>query len=111
MYFILLFSIEDMLGQTPLDMSQYYMLYGVHRFPEAPKDRLTFNTDSKYIVVAHNNNFFKVNQFLDVKTCFKIWMHIFQSLSTNHSIKISENFDLSKLTDVKILLIFQKKRN
>ena len=49
-----------MLGDTPLDMLQYYLLFGVHRFPESPKDRLTFNTDSKHIVVAHNNNFFKV---------------------------------------------------
>ncbi len=49
-----------MLGDTPLDMLQYYLLFGVHRFPESPKDRLTYNTDSKHIVVAHNNNFFKV---------------------------------------------------
>jgi hypothetical protein len=50
-----------MLGDTPLDMLQYYLLFGVHRFPESPKDRLTYNTDSKHIVVAHNNNFFKVS--------------------------------------------------
>ena len=51
----------DVLGKTPLDMIQYYLLFGVNRFPEAPKDRLTFNSDSKHIVVAHNNNFFKVS--------------------------------------------------
>ncbi len=55
------FLFPDMLGDTPLDMLQYYLLFGVHRFPESPKDRLTYNTDSKHIVVAHNNNFFKVS--------------------------------------------------
>jgi carnitine O-acetyltransferase len=50
-----------MMGDTPLDMIQYYLVFGVHRFPESPKDRLTFNPDSKHIVVAHNDNFFKVD--------------------------------------------------
>jgi hypothetical protein len=60
-----------MMGDTPLDMIQYYLVFGVHRFPESPKDRLTFNPDSKHIVVAHNDNFFKVDfQAIVVKILF-----------------------------------------
>jgi hypothetical protein len=51
-----------MLGQIPLDMIQYYMLFGVHRFPESGKDRLAVNAFSKHIVVAHNHNFFKASK-------------------------------------------------
>ena len=55
-----------MLGQMPLDMIQYYMLFGVHRFPESGKDRLTYYSDSKYIIVAHSNNFFKVSYLFHI---------------------------------------------
>ena len=58
-----------MMGKTPLDMIQYYLLFGVHRFPESPKDRLTFNSDSKHIVVAHNDNFFKVQTVEKFNSC------------------------------------------
>jgi hypothetical protein len=98
-----------MLGQIPLDMIQYYMLYGVHRFPEAPKDRLTFNTNSKYIVVAHNNNFFKVSSSLkkiSMKLSFRVKNVIdtFPNLSSNHTnnhTKTQSFLNLSEVVDAK----------
>ena len=45
----------DKLGESYLDMSQYYRLFGTIRTPGPNCDELTLNPDSRHIIVAHNN--------------------------------------------------------
>ncbi|KAK2719245.1 carnitine O-acetyltransferase-like isoform X3 [Artemia franciscana] len=51
----------DKLGESYLDMSQYYRLFGTIRTPGPNCDELTLNPDSRHIIVAHNNQFCKVD--------------------------------------------------
>jgi len=58
-------------------MIQFYRLFGVNRFPEPGKDRLSFNPTSKNVVFVHDNNFFSIrviltNLFLQKKKNLKI---------------------------------------
>lgn len=50
----------ETMGKQPLDMQQYYKLFGTTRVPCANRDTLHFNHNSDYIVVAHNGNFFRM---------------------------------------------------
>ncbi|KAG7311587.1 hypothetical protein JYU34_002635 [Plutella xylostella] len=50
----------EMMGKSPLDMSQYKKIFGTCRIPGEKKDRLSFN-DSKHITVLHNNHIFHVD--------------------------------------------------
>lgn len=53
----------DMMGKEPLDMTQYKKIYGTCRIAAPQYDKMHFSDPSspiKHIVVAHNNNFFKV---------------------------------------------------
>lgn len=45
-----------MMGKDPLDMNQYKKVFGTCRIPGVEKDSLEFHSDSKHIVVVHNNN-------------------------------------------------------
>ena len=45
-----------MMGKDPLDMEQHYQLFGSTRMPNANKDTVSLNPNSKHIVVLHNNN-------------------------------------------------------
>lgn len=53
----------DMMGKTPLDMSQYDKIFGTTRNPAAGCDVLVYHPKSKHIVVAYKNYFFKVNVY------------------------------------------------
>lgn len=46
----------DMMGKDPLDMNQYKKIFGTCRIPGKIRDSLSFNADSRHIVVAKNNN-------------------------------------------------------
>lgn len=52
---------SDKMGKDPLDMNQYKKIFGTCRVPASPRDQIQFNQNSKHIVVAINNNFFKLN--------------------------------------------------
>lgn len=47
-------------GKYPLDMAQYQKIFGTCRIPARNVDQLQFNPQSRHIVVAHRNGFFKV---------------------------------------------------
>jgi len=51
---------QDYLGKSPLCMSQYTRVFSGCRIPALPKDSPHQCPDSKHIIVAHNNHFFKV---------------------------------------------------
>lgn len=46
----------EMMGKDPMDMEQYYMVYGTTRMPGKTKDYLSLNPNSKHMVVIHDNN-------------------------------------------------------
>ncbi|XP_050360681.1 carnitine O-acetyltransferase-like isoform X2 [Nymphalis io] len=49
----------EMMGKSPLDMSQYKKIFGTCRIPVEKRDKLSFN-DSKHVTVIHNNHIFRV---------------------------------------------------
>eukprot|EP00094_Tigriopus_californicus_P003719 TCALIF_03579-PA protein Name:"Similar to CRAT Carnitine O-acetyltransferase (Columba livia)" AED:0.31 eAED:0.31 QI:419/0.9/0.81/1/0.7/0.63/11/0/744 len=55
----------EMMGQDPMDMEQYYMVYGTTRMPGKTKDYLSLNPNSKHMVVIHHNNFYRVSLYDD----------------------------------------------
>ncbi|XP_046961406.1 carnitine O-acetyltransferase-like isoform X1 [Vanessa cardui] len=50
----------EMMGKSPLDMSQYKKIFGTCRIPNEKRDKLSFN-DSKHVTVIHNNHIFRVD--------------------------------------------------
>ncbi|KPJ15173.1 Carnitine O-acetyltransferase [Papilio machaon] len=50
----------EMMGKSPLDMSQYKKIFGTCRIPGEKRDKLSFN-DTKYVTVIHNNHIFHVD--------------------------------------------------
>ncbi|XP_047515604.1 carnitine O-acetyltransferase-like isoform X1 [Pieris napi] len=50
----------EMMGKSPLDMSQYKKIFGTCRIPHPKRDKLSFN-DSKYVTVIHNNHLFHLD--------------------------------------------------
>lgn len=50
----------EFMGKVPLDMSQYNNIFGVNRAPALPEDNLSFNRNSRHIVVAYKNYFHKL---------------------------------------------------
>lgn len=55
----------EMMGKDPMDMEQYYMVYGTTRMPGKTKDYLSLNPNSKHMVVIHDNNFYRVSLYDD----------------------------------------------
>jgi len=53
----------ETIGGSPMDMMQYYRLFGTSRIPAEGKDKMSYNPDSKHIVVLHRNHFFKMAVF------------------------------------------------
>ncbi|KAB7506160.1 Carnitine O-acetyltransferase [Armadillidium nasatum] len=57
----------DMMGKDPLDMSQYFKIFGTCRIPGVTRDSIAFHGQSDnpptHIVVAHNNHFFKIDVY------------------------------------------------
>ncbi|XP_067140741.1 carnitine O-acetyltransferase-like isoform X2 [Centruroides vittatus] len=57
----------DMMGNQPLDMSQYLKIFSTCRIPAIPSDCLIHFSEEpeppKHITVAHNNHYFQVNVF------------------------------------------------
>ncbi|XP_058445312.1 carnitine O-acetyltransferase [Malaya genurostris] len=50
----------ESMGKVPLDMSQYNKIFGTCRVPGKPSDSLLYHPESTHIVVASNNQYFKV---------------------------------------------------
>lgn len=46
----------EMSGTQPMDMIQYYRLFGATRIPGAIKDSQRVNENSTHCIVAHNGN-------------------------------------------------------
>lgn len=44
------------MGKEPLDMNQYKKIFGTCRIPGEKLDGLEYNSDSRHIVIAKNNN-------------------------------------------------------
>ena len=67
----------EMSGKFPMDMNQYYKLFGATRIPGSPKDCQQFYPDSNYIVVVHRGNvsfalfFYPRNWDQESKTYFR----------------------------------------
>ena len=57
----------ETMGGSPMDMMQYYRLFGTTRIPAEGKDKMSFNPDSKHIVVLHRNH---VRSRLGIKVVF-----------------------------------------
>lgn len=58
----------DMIGKDPLDMQQYYKIFGTCRIPKPRRDVLLYDdpmSPSKHIIVVHNNTFFKLDICFD----------------------------------------------
>jgi len=53
----------EMQGGKPLDMQQYFKVFGTTRLPATPLDTQSFNPNSKHIVVIYKNHFFKVEVY------------------------------------------------
>jgi len=53
----------DMQGVKPLDMQQYFKVFGTTRMPSIPLDTQSFNPESKHIIVIYKNHFFKVEVY------------------------------------------------
>jgi len=56
---------QDYMGSKPLDMSQYYKLFGTTRRPGEQRDELVFYPDSKHIAVIYKNHFYQVFVYND----------------------------------------------
>ena len=50
----------ETMGKHPLDMSQYHKVFGTNRRPAPDRDELLYHPNSKHIVVAYKNYFFKI---------------------------------------------------
>ena len=46
----------ETMGGSPMDMMQYYRLFGTTRIPAEGKDKMSYNPNSKHIVVLHRNH-------------------------------------------------------
>jgi len=53
----------EMQGGKPLDMQQYFKVFGTTRMPALPLDKQSFNPESKHIIVIYKNYFFKVEVY------------------------------------------------
>ncbi|KRT83273.1 hypothetical protein AMK59_3062, partial [Oryctes borbonicus] len=53
----------DMMGKDPLDMNQYKKVFGTCRIPGVKRDSIEYHPTSTHIVVASNNQFFKIEVF------------------------------------------------
>jgi len=53
----------EMQGGKPLDMQQYFKVFGTTRLPAMPIDTQSFNPESKHIIVIYNNHFFRVEVY------------------------------------------------
>lgn len=47
---------DERIKTEPLDMQQYYKIFGTCRIPRPQRDQLTFNRESKHIIIIHNNH-------------------------------------------------------
>lgn len=45
----------ETMGPDPMDMAQYFRLFGTTRIPGEKADTQSFNSSSRHIVVMHNN--------------------------------------------------------
>ena len=69
----------DMSGKNPMDMRQYYRLFGATRIPGQTKDSQIVNGDSDYIVIAHRGHFFRL-KILDENGNKLSYSQVYQSL-------------------------------
>ena len=80
----------EMSGKFPMDMNQYYKLFGATRIPGSPKDSQQFYPDSNYIVVVHHGNFFKL-PFIDdnqnIISVAQIYSALKQILEESHRLQ------------------------
>merc|ERR1719285_721657 len=53
----------DRAGGLPLDMQQYFKVFGTSRIPESPSDRQSFSPTSTHIVVIFKNHFHRVEVY------------------------------------------------
>jgi len=53
----------EMQGTKPLDMQQYFKVFGTTRLPGTPLDKLVFYPDSKHIIVIYKNHFFRMDVY------------------------------------------------
>ena len=53
----------EMQSGKPLDMQQYFKVFGTTRLPAIPLDKQSFNPNSKHVIVIYKNNFFKVEVY------------------------------------------------
>ncbi|CAG9784470.1 unnamed protein product [Diatraea saccharalis] len=93
----------EMMGKSPLDMSQYKKVFGTCRVPADKIDRLSYN-DTKYVTVIHNDHIFHVdlwgddNQMLNedqiVKQLKDVMEHSKSRTDTPVGILTSENRDV-----------------
>lgn len=60
----------EMMGKAPLDMAQYNKIFGTCRVPGKPADSLLFHPNSTHIVVASNNQYFKLK--LEIRTTYSV---------------------------------------
>ncbi len=55
----------DRMGKLQLDMSQYKKIFGTTRIPREGRDELVYHPQSRHIVVAYKNYFYKVQVYTE----------------------------------------------
>ncbi|XP_046403025.1 carnitine O-acetyltransferase-like isoform X2 [Ischnura elegans] len=73
----------EKLGKDPLDMSQYYKVFGTCRMPGLTKDTLHFadpNNPPRHIIVSHKNHFYKLIVYDDNNNILS-WGKLLQQLN------------------------------
>ena len=53
----------DRQAGKPLDMQQYFKVFGTTRMPGAPSDTQSFHPESRHIVVIHQGHFYRVDVY------------------------------------------------
>lgn len=91
---------QDKIGNDPLDMQQYNKIFGTCRIPRPQRDQITYNNNSKHIIVMHNNHV-SILRFVFEKEKCKF------SFFFNHKLKICSLNCLCFLLNNKIKYQFE----
>ncbi|XP_071441839.1 carnitine O-acetyltransferase-like [Hetaerina americana] len=90
----------EKLGKDPLDMSQYYKIFGTCRVPGLTRDALHFadsRNPPKHIIVSHKNHYYKVLVY-DGNNNVLPWKTILQQLNEIIQNKVDPGLPIGVLT-------------
>lgn len=102
---------QDMMGKNPLDMDQYKRIFGTCRIPMQKRDKLVYNSNSRHIIVLHNNHVSKKKTFIMLKLSHITNLSALKSTATATSndldlLELYLSSSLSYYLSLRILLKF-----